>query len=260
VLLLRLPLVAHPLHVFAASLVAAGPVLVFLEACHALLAATLGVHAIIAIRRARQSLAVPLGLRLFLPLATDPQIVGIASRVATRPVLVLLEARHAWLEATLGDTAIEPVGCARLWLAIPDWLVLLHPLIFHPEHVWVTSRVAARPVFILLEASHARLATALRGSAILTVRCARQLGAVPDRLVLLHPLVLHPQHVWRTCPVATRPVLVFLVARAVRISATFGNGTIFAIIHTLSWWLRKHLARPIILVLFLPPSINPQHV
>jgi len=169
-----------PQHFLVASLVAARPMIILLEACHAGFAAALRGHTVLPIVRARHLVAVPHLLSLLLenPLVIVPLHFLIASLVAARPMFILLEAEVPGFAAALRVHTIGSIlgacGLRRDLVAIPHLLsLLLEPLILVvPQHFLIASLVAARPMFILLEAGHAGFAAALGREAILPICCA----------------------------------------------------------------------------------------
>lgn len=99
-------------------------------------------------------------------------------------------------------------------------MALLHPLVVHPQHLRIAGRVAHGPMFVLLVATLARSGTAPRILAILPVLCARKLAAIPDLVVLLLPLIMHPQHILVAGAVARGPMFILHEAMLARIVAT----------------------------------------
>lgn len=104
------PCVVLPLVVVAARRVAACPVVVLPEALAGWVRAAPGRHAVLAIVRAGEGVAIPdVMLALVDPPIVPPLHVMLAGGIATRPVVVLPEARAAWVRAALGLPAILPV-------------------------------------------------------------------------------------------------------------------------------------------------------
>jgi len=132
--------------------------------------------------------------------------------------------------------------------AIPDLIILrlLLPTIVHPQPIRGACRVATRPMIILLVTRAARAHTALGGRTTLAIVGARwggQRSAIPNLLVLLVPLIVVPLVVRVARGIATRPMIVLLVASCAPFRATLrltarlpvlrarGGGELFAIPH-----------------------------
>jgi len=109
------PCIVLPVVIMAACRIASSPMLILPEALAALPSTTFGGQAILAIVRAckrslRQHSAVPDMLLPFVdPHVVLPLVIGIASVIASCPMLIFLEARLSFIRATLGKETILTV-------------------------------------------------------------------------------------------------------------------------------------------------------
>jgi len=144
-------------------------------------------------------------------------------------------------------------------LAIPHLFsfTLILPASVRPFVGAGATDIASSPVLILLEACAPFVFAASGIHAIVSILDARQLLAIPDRFVCLHPDIgiLIPQIVRRACGIATCPMLVLQVAMTLGVLACFGLHAIPPVVCG-----RENMAVPDVLLLFRPSAVFPLHL
>lgn len=201
--------------------------------------------------------AIPDLLVLSLPLLPHPLHVRIASGIAARPVVVLLEALAAWRLAAPRVCAIFTVVRAGEHVAIPYLFLLFGPATILPQHVLVTMRIATRPVLVLPVALAFWIQTRPRVVAILAISRGGQDTTIPHFLCTVLPLlfVVVPNPLLAAGAVTARPMVVLLVALASRTLAGLGLHAVHAVMRS-----RQQHTIPMLLLLLLPATVNPKPV
>jgi len=137
---------------------------------------------------------------------------------------------------TLGQIALRRVvgGIRTQLFALPHLLsfALILPALVSPHVGTGASEIAGSPMFVLLEARASLVFAAPGIHAIVSILHARQLLAIPDRLICLLPGIgsVIPLVVRRACFVATCPVVVLQEAMTFGVLARLGLHAIVAIV------------------------------
>jgi len=157
------------LRMLASIIQAAIPLLVLAAVLALLAGAPVALRRVALGRRLWLLSAVPDPLPLVHPPLVLPHVVVRAGGIATRPMIVLPEARAAWVGATPGRLAVLTVVRAGQCVAVPDMIVPRLPPIVPPLVIVAASRIAAGPVVVLPEACAPRVRAALCLPAIFPV-------------------------------------------------------------------------------------------
>lgn len=223
-LVLSLPLLLHPLHVRIASGVAAGPMVVLLEALAAWRPAAPRMCAILTVVRAREHMAIPNLFLLFGPASVLPQHVLVTVRIATRPMLVLPVALAFWIQARPRNVAILAISRGGQDITIPHFFSMVLPLLFIvvPPPLLVAGTVAARPVVVLLVALASGVLAGFGLHTIHAIMRSGQQHTIPVLLLLLLPATVDPQPVLAARGVATGPMVI--LPEAVRVGVITALG------------------------------------
>lgn len=221
---LSLPLLPHPLHVRIASGVAAGPMVVLLEALAAWRLAAPRMRAILTVVRAGEHMAIPYLFLLFGPATVLPQHVLVTVRIATRPVLVLPVALAFWIQTRPRSVAVLAISRRGQDTTIPHFFSMVLPLllIVVPHPLLVAGSVAARPVVVLFVALASGVLAGLGHHTIHAIMSSGQQHAIPMLLLLLLPATVDPQPILAARGVATGPMIVLPEAMRVVVITALG--------------------------------------